>query len=88
MAKAKDQATWDKIIALLEDKLQFGFLEQVRAVADVSFDGSEVTLFVSTDEAMEFFRADVNQQRLSIVSRPVVRIERVEVRRLEAEAIR
>lgn len=88
MANAKDQATWDKIIALLEDKLQFGFLEQVRAVADVSFDGSEVTLFVSTDEAMEFFRADVNQQRLSIVSRPVVRIERVEVRRLEAEAIR
>ena len=87
MANAKDQATWDKIIALLEDKLQFGFLEQIRACADVSFDGGEVTLFVSTDEAFEFFNADINQQRLTIYSRPVVRIETVSVRRVEAEAI-
>jgi hypothetical protein len=87
MANAHDQDKWAQILATLEDKLQFGFLEQARAVADVRFNGGEVTLLVSSEEALEFFRADVNQQRLMIVSRPVIRINSIIVEKIEAEPI-
>ena len=87
MASAEDQEKWSKIEALLEEKLQFGFLEQTRSVVDVEFNGAQLLLVVSNEEAAEFFSAEVNQQRLLIVSRPVARIESIAVRKVEANPI-
>lgn len=80
-------AFWPKVVEQIEEKLQLGLLEQIRAVTEVSLTGGELSLVVSTNEASEFFSAHVNQQRLIIMARPVVSIERVSVlyRQLESE---
>ncbi len=74
---------WPKVVEQIEEKLQLGLLEQIRAVTDVSFSGGELSLVVATPEALEFFSAHINQQRLMIMARPVVNIERVTVRLAE-----
>jgi hypothetical protein len=71
---------WPKIVDQIEEKLQLGLLEQVRAVTEASFAGGELALVVASTEALEFFGAHVNQQRLIILARPVLTIDRVSVR--------
>lgn len=87
MSSQEDQAVWANILAILEEQLQYGFLEQAKSVVDVHFAGSELMLTVASEEAAEFFSADINQQRLMIVSRPIVRIESIAVKTVEAEPI-
>jgi hypothetical protein len=79
MTDKNAQEIWQKILDVLEEKLQFGFLEQAKAVVDVKLDGSEFTLFVANAEALRFFSAEINQQRLFIVSRPIATIEKFRV---------
>ena len=70
---------WKKILAALEEKLQYGFLDQAKSVVDVRMDGPEFTLYVSGVEAERFFSSEVNQQRLFIVSRGIVAVEKFHV---------
>lgn len=78
---------WEKILLLLEDKLQMGLLEQTRAVVDVNLEGAELTLFVASDESFDYFSSEVNQQRLIIMSRPVISLEKIRVKRRDAHPI-
>ena len=77
-SSASDQV-WRKILENMEEKLQLGLLEQTRGVASAAIEGSTITLRVATPEAAEFFAAHVNQQRLIILARPIVHLERVVV---------
>ena len=82
------QRTWNQILEILDEKLQYGLLEQARAVVDVKITGGELTLFVGNSESKEFFQAEVNQHRLMIMSRSVFNIEKITVQMVEAETLR
>ncbi|OVE79860.1 hypothetical protein BVY02_02105 [bacterium J17] len=88
MTNPRSQEVWQRIVSILDDQLQYGFLEQAKSVVDVQLEGSELKLCVSSDEALEFFAADVNQQRLLIISRPVVSLDKISVELVEAEPIK
>ena len=79
---------WKKILGLLEEKLQYGFLKQAEAVVDVKITEGELVLRVATDEARDFFSSPVNQQRLMIVSRSVMTVESIRTEKITAERIR
>ena len=76
---------WQKILSVLDEKMQFGFLEKAKDVTDVRIEGSELFIFVSSKEAQEFFKAELNQQRLFIVSRPFVSLQKINVELVESE---
>ena len=76
---------WQKIVSVLDEKLQYGFLEQVKSVVHVAIEGEELLLKVNSEEALDFFRADINQQRLFIVSRPIVSLSKISVELVEQE---
>lgn len=78
---------WKQILQILDEKLQYGFLEQAKSVVDVRMEGDEFTLCVSSDEAVRFFQAEVNQQRLFIVSRPIASIQRFIVEKNESSPL-
>ncbi len=79
---------WKQILEAFEDKLQYSFLEQARAVVDIKIEGDELTLLVTTDEAERFFNGEVNRQRLIILSRPFFPLEKVVAKRVDAEPLR
>jgi hypothetical protein len=87
MTSQNDSAVWARILLLMEEKMQFGFLEQARFVLKVEFEGSHALLTVCSDEAREFFSSQVNQQRLMIVSRPVVSINQLSIVQVNAEPL-
>lgn len=79
MTDSRAHDIWKQILAILDEKLQYAMLEQAKNVVDVRLEGSELTLVVSGEEARQFFSAEVNQQRLTIVSRPVISLSKVTV---------
>lgn len=82
MAEAKPfLPEWGKVLEIIDEKLQYGLLEQTRAVVGAEMCGSVLELSVATDEAFQFFSSPVNQQRLIIISRPVLSIGTVVVRK-------
>lgn len=88
MTDARASEIWQRILALLEDKLQYGIVDQARSIVRVTLLGNGLKFFVSTDEAAEFFRSEVNQQRLAILSRSIFAIETIEVEKVDAEPLR
>jgi len=79
MQKGPEINLWEKVLDLLEDKLQMGLLQQARAVKSARVEGHDLVLTVSSAESKEFFSAHVNQQRLLILARPIASFERVVV---------
>lgn len=73
---------WIQILGILEEQLQKGFLEQAKSVVSATETNSTLRLEVNTDEALEFFSADVNQQRILILGRTFASIETIEVKKV------
>ena len=69
MKDTRAHEIWNKILEVLDEKLQYAFLNQARSVKDVRFEGSELVLVVSSPESVAFLNSDLNQQRLMIISR-------------------
>ena len=88
MTSDKAAKIWKELLSILEEKLQYSILEQAKSVVDVSLDGSDLTLMVATDEAHDFFNSQVNEQRLIILSRPVVQLEKITAEKVNAEPLR
>ena len=87
MTDQESVAFWNKIQTILDEQLQYGFLEQAKSIVDIKLEGSHLTLTVSTDEAYDFFNSELNKQRLLIVSRQVAALEEIEVIKVEAEPL-
>ena len=88
MIDARASEIWQRITSLLEDKLQYGIIDQAKSVVRVSLIGNGLKLYVSSDESAEFFSSEVNQQRLSILARSIFNIETIEVERVDAEPLK
>ena len=83
----QSQEVWQKILQILDEKLQYGLLEQAKMVVDVSLEDTELTITVANQEAERFFSNEQNQQRLIIQSRPDVKLSKVKVLRVESSPI-
>ena len=87
MTDSRAHEAWQQILSILDEKLQYGLLEQARSVVDVRLEGSELTLVVASEEAERFFSAEVNQQRLIIQSRPKISLSAVKVERANSSPL-
>lgn len=87
MKTSESEIIWGKILEALEDKLQYGLLEQARHVVLARVEGEELHLTVNTEEAAEFFRAHVNQQRLILLSRGIINIEKITAEVAQAQPL-
>lgn len=88
MTASKSAQIWEQIVAVLDEKLQYGLLEQAKSVVRVVVEGEEMRLHVGSAEAFDFFNSHINQQRLMIISRPVIYLEKIVVIKAEAEPLR
>lgn len=79
--------TWKQILECFEEKLQYSFVEHAKYVVDINFEGNELSLLVTSDEAVDFFTAEINQQRMIIFSRPIIHLDKVSARKVDADPI-
>lgn len=85
MTETESKELWNKITAVLEDQLQYGFLEKAKFVVRAYLENSTLILEVNDDEAFEFFNSQITQQRILIISRPIANIATVQVNRVPEE---
>lgn len=85
MTQSESKELWNKVIAVLEDQLQYGFLEQARSVTNTHLQDATLILEVDDQDAFEFFSSAINQQRILIVSRQISEIKAVQVNKVEEE---
>ncbi len=88
MTKERSSDVWDRILQVLDEKLQYGFLEQAAAVLDVHLEGEELHLTVATPEAQQFFNSELNEQRLILLVRSFLRLSRVKAKLSEGSPLR
>lgn len=81
MTDSSAHQLWLQIREALEEKLQYGLLDQAKRIAEVALEGSELVLRTADEEAFQFFSAQVNQQRLVIASRGIFALSSVKVER-------
>ena len=87
MSDPKSNEIWRRIVDVFDEKLQYGFIDKVHSVVQVKIEDSEIHIFVNSDDAVEFFNSEINQQRLIIFSRGIVPLDKVVIHKCEAEAI-
>ena len=87
MTDTESAKIWRQIVEILDEKLQYGFLNQEKSVVDISINGNELTLYVCNDEAFDFFQSEINQQRLMIMSRGIRNFNSIIVAKVEADSI-
>jgi hypothetical protein len=68
---------WSDILELLSEKLQLGLLEQAKCVTEARIENHELWIKTDNEDAFKFFSSEVNQQRLIILARPVIAIEKI-----------
>ena len=88
MKQPDSDTLWEKVLEALEDKLQFGILEQARCVVRAQIQGNELKLTCSNPEAAEFFSAHINQQRLMLITRGIAHIDKISTQTVEAEPLK
>ncbi len=88
MTSDKASQIWKDLLGAFEEKLQYSILEQAKSVVDVGLEGSELVLMVATNEAFDFFNAQVNEQRIIIFSRPITHLEKITAVKVDAEPLR
>jgi hypothetical protein len=76
---------WDDLISLVEEKLQFGLLTQMRSVVSAQIEGGEMMLAVNSREALDFFNNATNQQRFILLARPILPLEKISVSFVQTE---
>ncbi len=78
--KGNDSERWNKLLQVLDDKLQFGLLENLRSSVGYQFDGN--TLTVECDEASvrEYLTRSSVLHQLELLAQDAIKVEKIIVR--------
>ena len=77
MVSRPTEEIWKDVISVLEEKLQYGLLQQLKNISSLDIAGSQLKLIVTDPESFEFLTSETNQQRLIILCRPVLHVEEI-----------
>lgn len=75
-----DTARWEMFLHSLDEKLQFGLLDNVRRVSGYHFEGSILYLEIANKDVEEYLRKDSNFQQLQVLAQAAVKVEKVILR--------
>lgn len=71
---------WEKLIAVLDDKLQFGLLERVRRVIQYKFEGDTLIIAPGSKEDGTYLRKDTVLQQLTLFAEQSTKVKKVLIR--------
>jgi hypothetical protein len=71
---------WEKLIAVLDDKLQFGLLERVRRAAQYKFEGDTLIIAPGSKEDSAYLRKESVHQQLSLFAEQSTKVKKVLIR--------
>jgi hypothetical protein len=82
--KGNDPQRWERLLEFLDDKLQFGVLDNLRKVSTYHFEDKVLYLEVENPEVERYFSKEPFLQQLTILCQ-VVDVESVKLRKKPAD---
>lgn len=86
LPKGNNPERWRRLLDSLDEKLQFGLLDQLKKVASYHFEEQSLYLGASTLAQAEYLKQAPVLQQIQLLAQDVVQIERVIVEFVEQDA--
>ncbi len=78
--KGNDPQRWNKLLAVLDDKLQLNLLEHLHRVAAYHFEEDILYLEAASTEEEEYLKKDSVLQQLQLHAADALNVERIKIR--------
>lgn len=77
--KGNNPEVWQKLLELLDERLQLGLMNYLERVASYHLEGGTLTLQAGNKLDLEYLSKDVIQQQLKILAQEICTIENIKV---------
>jgi hypothetical protein len=81
VAKGNNPELWDKLLAVLDDKLQLGLLEHMRRVTTYHFEDETLFLEPGTPEDCNYLSKETVFHHLQLLAQDAVKVERIKIKK-------
>ena len=78
--KGNDQERWNKLLQLLDDKLQFGLLENLRGTASFQFEGNTLSIECGDDSVKEYLSRPAVLHQLELLAQDGAKVDKIVIR--------
>jgi hypothetical protein len=78
--KGNNPEAWNKLLAVLDDKLQLGLLDHLTKVAAYHIEDDTLYLEPASEEEASYLRRDSVMQQLQLLAQDAIKIDRVKIK--------
>lgn len=79
-SKGNNPELWDKLMALLDDRLQLGLLDYLSRVSSYHFEDDTLFIVPGSPDDLKYFQRDSVFQQLQIFANEAAKVERVKIK--------
>jgi hypothetical protein len=79
-AKGNKPELWDKLLALLDDKLQLGLLDHLKRATSYHFEADTLFVEPGTPEDCKYLSKDAVLQQLHIFAQDACKVEQIKIK--------
>jgi len=80
VAKGNEPERWEKLLAVLDEKLQLGLLDYLRRVAAYHFEEDILYIEPGSKSDEEYFKREAAFQQLNLLAQDAVKVDKVKIR--------
>ena len=80
VAKGNEPERWEKLLAVLDEKLQLGLLDYLRRVAAYHFEEDILYIEPGSKADEEYFKREAAFQQLNLLAQDAVKVDKVKIR--------
>ena len=80
--KGNDPERWEKLLAVLDEKLQLGLLDHLEKVASYHFESDILYLEPCNEENLDYLTNSPNIQQLSLLAQDAISVTEVQIKEL------
>lgn len=80
--KGNNPEAWERLLAELDEKLQFGLLERLRRATSYHFEGDELIIEPGSEEDSQYLAKSPVLQQLQVLAQSTTKVEKVKLKKL------
>ena len=84
MSKGNDPARWQKLLDVLDDKLQLALLDRLRKVASYHFEEDIPYIEAASKEEDDHLRKDTVFHQLELFAQDAIKVDKVKIKKISS----
>ena len=85
-SKGNNPERWQKLLDVLDEKLQLGLLDHMRKVESYHFEDNTLFISVASEDQLEYLSRPVVHQQLEVLAQDSAQVEKVQIKPAETKS--